>query len=324
MKYDVEADWTLLTTCNFRCTYCFLSTAELGAKITTCASHTQWTEGFRATGKTWLIHLTGGEPSLYPGFVELCAALSDKHYLSINSNLSHRCMDSFAEVVDPDRVHYINASVHYGEREGHNALTSFVERVHKLKTRRFNVLVSFVMTPEMVTRFPEIDRWFDAQGLSLVPKVIRGRYQGGSYPRGYSREQKQLLRLYLVDAKKKCAATIVQMGETPTIDMFADSRFLDGIPNYRGRLCASGSAFVRIDSKGDVVRCGSGERLGNILARDVGLLNAPKKCDTSYCPYFCEKYTSPKHAPTRFETRPSFVRSIHSRVKGLSIRKRSI
>ena len=32
-KYDIEADWTLMTTCNFRCVYCFHSDRMLGAKI---------------------------------------------------------------------------------------------------------------------------------------------------------------------------------------------------------------------------------------------------------------------------------------------------
>jgi hypothetical protein len=82
------------------------------------------------------------------------------------------------------------------------------------------------------------------------------------------------------------------MGETPTVDLLSDSRFLDGIGNYHGKLCGSGHNFVRIAPNGAVLRCGSGQRLGNLLLKD-GRLLAPKPCDTYYCPYFCEKYTSP-------------------------------
>ena len=33
MNYDVEADFYVLTTCNFRCGFCFIPLAALGAPI---------------------------------------------------------------------------------------------------------------------------------------------------------------------------------------------------------------------------------------------------------------------------------------------------
>jgi hypothetical protein len=51
LKYDVEGDWILLQSCNFRCNYCFISPLDLGARITTHGSNAQWAEGFDATGK---------------------------------------------------------------------------------------------------------------------------------------------------------------------------------------------------------------------------------------------------------------------------------
>src|SRR5438105_14108549 len=95
MKYDVEADFFPLTTCNFRCSYCFLARASLGAKIKRYGTNEQWELGFNATGKTWLIHITGGEPCIYPGFVELCERLTRRQYLCLNSNLAHRSADQF-------------------------------------------------------------------------------------------------------------------------------------------------------------------------------------------------------------------------------------
>src|SRR5215470_7504811 len=100
LKYEVEADWILLTSCNFRCRYCFVPLSDLASKITTYATHAQWADGFDATGKTWLLHITGGEPSIYPGLVDLCEKLTQRHYLSINTNLSHRCFESFADRIN--------------------------------------------------------------------------------------------------------------------------------------------------------------------------------------------------------------------------------
>lgn len=72
ISYEIEADWVLLRACNFRCNYCAIPPEELGGRIKLHATASEWLEAFNATGKSWLLHITGGEPSIYPGFVELC------------------------------------------------------------------------------------------------------------------------------------------------------------------------------------------------------------------------------------------------------------
>ena len=299
LKYDVEADWVLLMTCNFRCAYCFVPLPALATKLTTYGTNGQWTEGFDATGKTWLLHMTGGEPSIYPGFVDLCDQLTRLHYLSINSNLSHRCIETFAERINPERVHFINAAAHYDERPKQAALDAFISRVQKLRRHRFHVLVSSVMTPHLVKNFPELSAYFESHGLSLIPKVMRERFKGKVYPGAYSAEEKSLIVEYLAKARHSYATVIAAMEETATIDMFADDRLLDRPRIYRGKLCGSGHNFVRIEPNGAVVRCGSGTQLGNVLLKNVAFLNAPKPCDSFYCPYFCEKYTSASFVPAQ-------------------------
>ena len=299
LEYDVEADWELLTTCNFRCAYCFVTQPALAAKLTTYGTNTQWVEGFAATGKRWLLHISGGEPSIYPAFVDLCQELTRVHYLSINSNLSHRCIETFAERINPERVHFINAAAHYEERPNRASLDAFITRVQKLRMRRFCVLVSSVMTPHLVSHFPEISKYFEDHGVSLIPKVIRGWFQGKIYPRAYSPEEKSLIREYLEKARQNYASVSSAMGEAPTINMLADHRLLDSPTIYRGKLCGSGHNFVRIEPNGAVVRCGSGIQLGNILLKNVAFLKGPKPCDSFYCPYFCEKYTSPRLIPAQ-------------------------
>ncbi|MEI9864444.1 MAG: radical SAM protein [Limisphaerales bacterium] len=182
MKYDIEADWLLLKTCNFRCTYCGWGPAVLGSKLTTHATHQQWVEAFRATGKTWLLHITGGEPSLYPDFVGLCIELTREHYLSINSNLSNPSILDFAERVNPERVHYVNAAVHSDERQKKSSHDIFIKHVQKLQKHHFNVLVSTVMSPPMIKEFPELSERFAAEGVHLLPKAMRGKYLETNIP----------------------------------------------------------------------------------------------------------------------------------------------
>ena len=146
---------------------------------------------------------------------------------------------------------------------------------------------------------------------------MRQTYQGVQYPAAYSDGERSLLLEYLAEAGRKYAAVITSMGEAPTIDMFADGRFLSSTGNYRGKWCGSGYNFVRIQADGTVVRCGSGKHLGNILLRNVRFLRAPKKCNTSYCPYFCEKYTAPRFARMQEGADSSLIGAVSSLAKGV-------
>ncbi len=101
------------------------------------------------------------------------------------------------------------------------------------------------------------------------------------------------------------------MGEAATIDMFADRRFLEKIPNYRGKLCGSGYNLVSIEPNGLVARCGSGVALGNLLSKTVKLLRRRRSATLRTVPYFCEKYTTPEFTRLRKED-VSFLSSLSS------------
>jgi molybdenum cofactor biosynthesis enzyme MoaA len=112
MNYTIEADWHMLDTCNYRCAYCFFGPETLGAKLRTFSDPEGWSSAFDATGAIWLLHMTGGEPSIYPDFVELCERLTARHFISINSNLTHASLGDFSRRIDPSRVSFINAGLH--------------------------------------------------------------------------------------------------------------------------------------------------------------------------------------------------------------------
>ena len=88
MNYDVEADWQLLNTCNYRCGYCFFPADTLGEKLKAAGTSEEWATAFGRTGLTWLLHITGGEPSIYPHFADLCERITREHFISLNSNMN--------------------------------------------------------------------------------------------------------------------------------------------------------------------------------------------------------------------------------------------
>jgi hypothetical protein len=65
--------------------------------------------------------------------------------------------------------------------------------------------------------------------------------------------------------------------------MLADQTLLDSVRIYRAVLSVLGHNFVhRTGRIGHPLR--SGAQLGNIPLKNVALLDAPKPCDSFYCP----------------------------------------
>ena len=222
-------------------------------------------------------------------------------FLSINTNLSRPVIEDFIARVPPDRVHYIHAALQVEERLAREEIGLFLDRAKRLRQAGFFVMCSVVMTPVRIADYPVYEDLFGAQGFALHPKVLRGAHAGKVFPDAYTPEERMLLRRYIARAATFQGAGPWPMGEAPTIDLYTEAGLIEGRRDYSGRLCASGSRFVRIEPDGSVFRCGTTETLGKLLENNLRLLTAPRPCDTSYCPYFCEKYTRPEFLDARVE-----------------------
>ena len=308
MDYQIEADWHLLNTCNYRCHYCFFSPEVLGDKIRTFATAREWQQAFDSTGYRWLLHMTGGEPGIYPQFVELCEALTERHFISVNSNLSHRSFEAFAERIDPARVSFINAGLHLEERERHAGHQAFLRNAEALLARGFPVLVSLIATPEALDRFEEAVSLLAPVGLMPIPKSIRGPHDGKQYPAAYTAADKSRFRQYATLARESYQPMLGSMAERPSVDMFRDEDFLDEQPSFTGQSCQAVRLFVRLDQKGEAFRCGTSESLGSLIEGTFVRRAAPAPCDTNYCPYFCLKYSEGMPPPERISRLPIWQR----------------
>lgn len=295
MNYQIEADWHLLNTCNYRCPYCFFSADILGEKLQSFASPREWQSAYDATGFTWLLHMTGGEPSIYPQFAELSEALTRRHYISINSNLS-RSFQAFAERVDPARVSFINAGFHLEERERRSDNVAFLRNAELLRAKGFRVLVSIVATPTALERFQDATDILAQIGIVPIPKVLRKLHDGKHFPEAYTELDKTRFRAFAKAARTFHEPLLSSAAERPSIDMFRDDDLLDGEPSFAGQSCEAGRLFVKIDPAGEVIRCGGPTRYGNILAGTFIRARGPKPCNSEHCVYFCQKYAKPSGA----------------------------
>ncbi len=260
--------WNLNSLCNFRCQYCFCSVESLAKEHPAVGrrSPQQVAACFDATGRIWRIHMSGGEPFLYPDFVGLCEALTQRHYISINTNLSTRNIAEFAERVPAARVLTVNAGLHIGERQRRTSgVERFLKRFLVLQDRGFNIRVEYVVHPPLLGRVERDVAFLRSEGVRAVNlKLFRGSYEGKSYPDAYSESEKALLREIALDVR--------------------ELEILEGNYEFRGRLCAAGHRSFNMDQSGNLFRCLTiKKRHGNLFEETARFDASPRVCTARVC-----------------------------------------
>lgn len=293
LKYDILADWLLNLYCNFSCPYCFFS-ADSRLKDSNFTGHEnieQIVDFFDKSGKTWLIHMSGGEPFIHPRFVELCQKLTKKHYISINTNLTLDAVNTFINKIHPDRVAFIHCSLHYSERMKRHSIKLFIDKYHKLQAAGFNAYVTQVFYPPVIPLFQSIVKEFQREHITIRPKSFRGIFNKKQYPLQYTKEERRIFTKYsiLADTNEKALATHV--------DPNLDRDFIEGDLSFKGIKCGAGRDFVYIRFNGDIVRChASSVVMGNIFEGTLDLHKDAQACPFTICPcpYYGLRYTQSK------------------------------
>ena len=123
--------WNMNTTCNYRCSYCtqrFLDDRQRWATDTPA-----FLNAFGAlpqsSGVPWEIKLSGGEPFLHPGFVDVVKGLADRDLLvSVVTNFSRDddVIDAFVDAAG-DHLRVVSCSLHLEFLPGEK-LARFVEK----------------------------------------------------------------------------------------------------------------------------------------------------------------------------------------------------
>jgi len=251
--YDAWLLWQPLQRCNFDCRYCFhygdpakktseIKKIDIGALM----------ETLDKTGKTFRIHFAGkGEPFLIPNIIEVCEALTKKHYIGFNTNLTSPKIREFADVIDPGRVVDFDASCHIRELERHNLMDTYVENFLLLKEAGFQktrgYAVAYPLKAEAVAYPPlakEVEKYrsfFNKRGIELMFTYFMGTYNGKEYPASYTEKE---------------------------LDVFClDRERLRTIYPYN-KVCNAGFNAATVDSNGNVRPCFQmAESIGNIYTK---------------------------------------------------------
>jgi MoaA/NifB/PqqE/SkfB family radical SAM enzyme len=208
--------------------------------------------------------ITGGEPSLYPNFIELVEAISKMHTVKVTSQLSGD-MFTFARKINPDRV-VLDMNFHPLETK----LEPFIRKVLFLKEKGFKGGVCYLAYPPQMDKIEFYHREFEKRGIGFALAAFWGECGGKKYPQAYSEEEKEMMAPFL--------------GDISRIQYHLEGK------KTKGKLCRSGQLYASIKADGTVTRCGplSHKPIGNIFDEHFNLFDRPMPCEADVCP--CDEY----------------------------------
>jgi MoaA/NifB/PqqE/SkfB family radical SAM enzyme len=273
--------WEVNKNCNFHCNYCDIWKKE-DEKAKIQIDITKLQKGLECFHGNWRIDITGGEPFLEKNFVEICQVLTEKHFISINTNLSTSNVFDFAEKISPEKCKYFNASVHIAEREkSDKGLKIFIEKIRHLQYKGFYPTAIYVTHPNLFERMKSDIAYLETNGVERVHILIfRGWHKEKLYPVSYTTAQRALLlsmNAYYLD-----------------FEVLNNKHF-----DFYGHLCHAGQNFFVMDREGNIRRCTSIDKsYGNLFEKTIRFDKKIKPCSQKnyLCPYECLEFGLDKKA----------------------------
>ncbi len=285
MNASVEFQWFLQDLCNYRCPYCIVSGELRDTRPWLVNEHgpdawiAAWKRVYEKHGYCW-VRMTGGEPTIVPGFLDMISKMSQWHGISFDTNLTWSMdqLKTFCDRMPADRVS-LDISFHPHEA----TVDSIIEKALYLRERKIQHVCRLVAFPPLLPRIEGFRRRFEDAGLKFIVNPFQGLHEGKSYPESYG------------DADRQVMSGIV---ETFRAGPEADREqpfFVDHLMNMHarsplGKLCRSGQVYCRVMHDGKVYRCQpyesrQWEPLGNLLEESFALRAQPTACRSTWCEF---------------------------------------
>src|SRR3989339_288916 len=157
--------WDIHYACNYRCTYCYFhGTWEERSKENRYPGLKRWKEIWDAIAERYgegHVHISGGEPFIYPDFIELVRHLNVNFTVEFDTNLSFN-VDDFMEKVGPERVKFATAF--------HPQFADFkvyLSKLLKLKNAGYDLGVNYVAYPEQLSGMEEYKKRLEEVHISF-------------------------------------------------------------------------------------------------------------------------------------------------------------
>lgn len=263
--------WNVNTECNYRCSYCTQRFKE--DRHRQARDLPRFLDAFRRLPGRFEVKLSGGEPTLHPGFLEIVTGLAEMgHRVSLVTNLSStpEFLAEFA-AAGQGRIGIVACSLHPEYVSIEEDLGRFLDQAAALEDRlrkcadstlpKPAVSVTMVATRSRLALLPEIAR-------IVVSRGLRFKVQ----PEKQNRD--------LIDYSAEETALLESLGGHNLTGVVRNS--------FKGGDCWAGSRFFILDDKGVACRCYPARRFRLEPTRDFldpvfKLMDLPTPCLYDYC-----------------------------------------
>ncbi|MDD4894253.1 MAG: radical SAM protein [Candidatus Omnitrophica bacterium] len=267
--HRVYFNWDITHECNYACSYCmFHGTGRKKEIVPTIYPGIDklveiWRGIYEKYGSCEIL-FSGGEPFVYPGFMDFIERLSRIHTLEFSTNFSWD-PDDFINRIKPGRAR-IAASFHPEFTD----FDTFFSKVLRIRKAGFEIWVNYVTYPPFLKNMSAFQEKFENSGITFSILPFGGDYGGKVYPEGYTQEELNYLN---------SLGTRVHVKET------LDFAFNITKRNTRGKLCRMGQMYAKILPNGEATNCcvPGALRLGNIFDNTFSLLEKPFLCEQDNC-----------------------------------------
>lgn len=265
--YRVFSTWEIHYACNYHCTYChapkpWYPNVQKVIYLDVKEWMKIWQDLYEKYG-SWYILISGGEPFIYPDFMELIKELSKLHFLEFCTNLFWK-VEPFIKNMNP-KMAKVGTSFHPEFAD----LYIFLKKVKLLKENGFNPIVNFVPWPPLLPRLNEYKGRFEEIGVQFVLQPFIGEYEGRRYPQGYTESERGHFKIF----KDDCNINTLSFKTTEKSNL------------PKGKLCRMGENYAFIHPDGEVHRCCRDKSfsLGNVINGTFKLLDKPLPCAAEEC-----------------------------------------
>jgi hypothetical protein len=186
-----SAVWFITWNCNNWCPYCWERQRQKRGEFTPepFLDHKIWVEAWNRL-KPEILDITGGEPFMQPGFLELLEGLDPAIKVAITTNATLD-LTQFVQRISPEKVFSMTISWHPTEKMNTDA---FFGKCLLLINRGFNITINFVLYPEQMYLAPGYRNQANALGIRFHCDPYA---QTPFFPFTYTEKEKKFLEFFV-------------------------------------------------------------------------------------------------------------------------------
>ncbi len=271
--YKVHWNWEILQPCNYRCSYCVVHNESAPYLILEIIEWQKiWERIFKLYG-CCQVRFAGGEPTIYPNYIDLVGMILRMHTVDVTTNLSFDVHEWIKKV--PSEGIAISGSLHLE----HTDPQAFMEKLLVLREKGNQLIsASLVAYPPMLNRVEEARVMFEKNQILFKIIPFNGVYEGKRYPGAYTDEEKALLGMQVEKSPDMLGQTLNRQWQD-----YAKAK--PDEKNFMGVPCHMGEMYAKIYSDGTVRRCchTGVSILGHITDPNLRLYEGPEPCTVMSC-----------------------------------------